>query len=120
VFDYFFRKLPFDGGYVVFAGLGDLLPLLEALHFSTDDLDFLREVGLDRDFLNTLKGFRFRGNVYSAREGEIVFPNEPLLRVEGNMLEAQIVETVLLNILNFQSLVATRAARIRTVAGDKV
>ena len=120
VFDYFFRKLPFDGGYVVFAGLGDLLPILEDLHFSTDDLKFLKEVGLNDDFIRHLGTFRFGGSIYSPKEGEIVFPNEPILRVEGNMLEAQIVETLLLNILNFQSLVATRAARIRTVAGNKV
>lgn len=119
VFDYFFRKIPFDGGYVVFAGLGELLPILQDLHFSREDLDYLRSIGLHPDFVNHLKGFRFKGNVYSAREGEIVFPGEPIVRVEGDMLEAQIVETVLLNLLNFQSLVATKAARIRYVAGDK-
>ena len=120
VFDYFFRKIPFDGGYVVFAGLGELLPILQDLHFSPEDLDYLRSIGLDPDFVNHLKGFRFGGSVYSVREGEIVFPGEPIVRVEGNMLEAQIAETVLLNLLNFQSLVATKAARIRYVAGDKI
>jgi nicotinate phosphoribosyltransferase len=120
VFDYFFRKSPFSGGFVVFAGLGDLLPVLEELHFSEEDLDYLKEVGLNADFINHLKNFRFKGSVHSPSEGEIVFPNEPILRVEGNMLEAQIVETLVLNVLNFQSLVATRAARIRTVAGEKI
>ena len=120
VFDYFFRKNPFEGGYVVFAGLGALLPILESLHFSAQDLEYLRSIGLHADFVNHLKKFRFKGTVYAAREGEVVFPGEPIVRVEGSMLEAQIVETVLLNFLNFQSLVATKAARIRSVAGDKM
>ena len=120
VFDYFFRKIPFGGGYVVFAGLGDLLPILQELKFTKEDLEYLRSIGLNNDFVDHLKNFRFRGSVYAAREGEIVFPNEPIVRVEGNMLEAQVVETVLLNILNFQSLVATRAARIKLVAGQKI
>lgn len=120
VFDYFFRKIPFDGGYVVFAGLGDLLPVIQDLRFTKEDLDYLHSIGLNRDYVNHLKDFRFKGTIYAAREGEIVFPNEPIVRVEGNILEAQIVETVLLNLLNFQSLVATKAARIRFVAGKKI
>lgn len=120
VFDYFFRKIPFDGGYVVFAGLGDLLPIIEDLRFTTEDLDFLRATGLNSDFVHHLRDFRFTGSIHSAHEGEIVFPNEPIVRVEGNILEAQLVETLLLNVLNFQSLVATRAARIKSVAGKKI
>src|SRR5687768_14716767 len=80
VFDYFFRKLPFDGGYVVFAGLGDLLPIIEDFHFSKEDLDYLRSIGLNREFVGLLKNFRFTGTIHSAREGEIVFPNEPVIR----------------------------------------
>ena len=120
IFDYFFRKNPFEGGYVVFAGLSDLLHILEDLHFTKEDLEYLKYSGLHPDFLEHLKNFQFKGSVHSLREGEIVFPNEPILRVEGNILEAQLVETVLLNILNFQSLVATKAARMRSVAGNKV
>lgn len=120
VFDYFFRKIPFEGGYVVFAGLGDLLPVLRDLHFAAADLDYLRSTGLNKDFVDHLKDFRFRGTIHAAREGEIVFPNEPILRVEGNILEAQLVETVLLNLLNFQSLVATKASRIRYIAGKRI
>jgi nicotinate phosphoribosyltransferase len=120
VFDYFFRKLPFDGGYVVFAGLGDVLDILEDLHFTREDLDYLRSIGLNTEYVNSLRDFRFQGTLHSVREGEIVFPNEPVLRVEGTMLEAQIVETVLLNLLNFQSLVATKAARMRSVAGNRI
>jgi nicotinate phosphoribosyltransferase len=119
-FDYFFRKLPFGGGYVVFAGLADVLRIVEELHFTSDDTKYLKEIGLDGEFVEHLKNFRFHGNIYSAREGEIIFPNEPVVRVEGNILETQIVETVLLNTLNFQSLVATKAARMRSVAGDKI
>jgi nicotinate phosphoribosyltransferase len=120
IFDYFFRKLPFGGGYVIFAGLGDLLPVIEDLHFSKSDIEYLRSIGFDQNFIGYLKDFRFKGTISSAREGEVIFPNEPVVRVEGNIIEAQIVETVLLNLLNFQSLVATKAARIRSVAGNKI
>jgi nicotinate phosphoribosyltransferase len=121
VFDYFFRKLPFNGGYTVFAGLGDLLSVLQDLQFSQQDISYLKEVvGIDPKFAEHLKDFKFHGKIYAMREGEIVFPNEPVLRVEGSILEAQLIETLLLNILNFQSLIATKAARIRTVAGDRI
>jgi nicotinate phosphoribosyltransferase len=120
VFDYFFRKIPFGGGYVVFAGLGDLLPILAELRFTKEDLEYLLSIGLNKEFVEHLKTFRFNGNVYAAREGEVVFAGEPIVRVEGSILEAQIVETVLLNLLNFQSLIATKAARIRSVAPDKI
>jgi len=120
VFDYFFRKLPFDGGYTVFAGLADLLATLQELHFSREDIQYLKDIGLNPRFADSLENFRFQGTIHAAKEGEIVFPNEPVLRVEGNILEAQIVETLLLNILNFQSLIATKAARMRSVAGDKI
>jgi len=120
VFDYFFRKLPFEGGYAVFAGLEDLLDVLEELHFDGDDIAYLREQGLDPEFVKYLEGFRFAGDVYAAREGDLVFATRPVVRVEGNIIEAQIVETVLLNILNFQTLVATKASRMREVAGKKM
>lgn len=118
-FDYFFRKLPFEGGYAVFAGLENVIDLLQELHFSKDDIDYLKDIGLKREFADSLEHFRFRGTIYAVKEGEIVFPNEPILRVEGNILEAQIIETMLLNILNFQSLIATKAARMKSVAGTK-
>jgi nicotinate phosphoribosyltransferase len=120
VFDYFYRKLPFNGGYSVFAGLADILKIISELHFSREDIDYLKDIGLNNDFANSLAKFRFHGSIYAAREGEIVFPNEPILRVEANIIEAQIIETVLLNILNFESLIATKAARIRSVAGNHV
>lgn len=120
VFDYFFRTNPFQGGFTVFAGLRDLLELLDQFRFSDADLGYLRAQGFSDDFLHWLSQFRFRGNIYSVEEGEIVFPQEPVLRVEGNLLEAQLLESALLNVLNFQSLVATKAFRIRQVVGDRL
>ena len=119
-FDYFFRKLPYEGGYTVFAGLEDLLVILEDLRFTRDDIDYLKSIGLNVQFAESLENFRFKGTIHAAREGEIIFPDEPVLRVEGSILEAQIIETLLLNILNFQSLIATKAARMRSVAGDRI
>ncbi|HEX6226520.1 MAG TPA: nicotinate phosphoribosyltransferase [Chryseolinea sp.] len=120
VFDYFFRKLPFGGGYAVFCGLNDLLKILENLEFTSDDISYLRNLGLNGEFASSLEKFKFRGTIHAVKEGEIVFPNEPLIRVQGTILEAQLVETVLLNIINFQSLIATKAARMRYVAGKKI
>jgi nicotinate phosphoribosyltransferase len=118
-FDYFFRKLPFKGGYVVFAGLYDLLEVLQDFRFQSDDIDYLRKCGFHTDFLSYLKNFQFRGSVISVKEGEIVFPNEPVLRVEGEILETQIVETLVLNLLNFESLIATKACRLKVAAGHR-
>lgn len=118
-FDYFFRKLPFKGGYVLFAGLHDVLEILENLHFTEEDLAFLKELKFQPSYIDFLKGFTFRGTVYAAPEGEVIFPNCPILRVEGTQFEAQLVETLLLNILNFESLIATKASRMRYVAGNR-
>jgi nicotinate phosphoribosyltransferase len=119
IFDYFFRRLPFNGGYAIFAGLEDLLYELENLRFDTDDLDYLKELGYHTDFLKYLKEFRFTGNVYSSMEGDLVFPIRPVLQVEADIIEAQIIETLLLNMLNFQTLIATKASRMRQVAGGR-
>jgi len=119
VFDYFFRRNPFEGGYTVFCGLSDLLEQLENFRFPPESLEYLSNKGFRKEFLDYLAGFRFAGNVWSVEEGEIVFPNEMILRVEGNILEAQMIETLVLNILNFESLIATKASRIRRVAGDR-
>lgn len=118
-FDYFFRENPFGGGYVIFAGLGDLLTTLGSFRFDDEDLRFLGERGLHPSFLEYLRSFRFKGTVISVREGEVVFPLETILRVEGTIMEAQLIETVLLNILNFESLIATKASRIRSIAGSR-
>ncbi|PVX50082.1 nicotinate phosphoribosyltransferase [Balneicella halophila] len=118
-FDYFFRSTPFDSGYVVYAGLEELLSLITKFSYSQEDIDYLRKQGMKEEFLNYLKDFRFSGNIYSVKEGEIVFPNEPLLTVEANLIEAQLIESLILNYLNFQSLIATKARRIRDVAGER-
>jgi nicotinate phosphoribosyltransferase len=119
-FDYFYRTIPSGGGYVVFAGLQDLLQALESLTFTPEDLAFLSKQGFRPAFIEYLRQFRFKGTVYSVREGEVIFPHCPVLRVEGTLFEAQLVETLLLNLLNFESLIATKASRIRYVAGDRV
>lgn len=119
VFDYYFRKLPFNNGYAIFAGLEDLLEILENLRFSDSDIEYLRSKNFPDDFLEYLVNFKFRGSIYSAKEGDIVFPVRPVLQVEATMIEAQLIETLLLNLLNFQTLIATKASRIRLVAGDR-
>jgi len=118
-FDYFFRKIPFNGGYVILAGVEELLHLLENFQFTDDDLQYLRTLGFKKEFLEYLENFRFRGSIIGMSEGEIVFPIEPILRVDGGLFESQLVETLLLNVLNFQSLVATKANRIRISAGNR-
>ena len=119
VFDYFFRKLPFGGGYAVFAGLEDLIETIETFHFDEKDLQFLQAQGMDKAFVDYLKDFHFRGNIYASREGDLIFPNRPVLRVEAPIIETQLLETLVLNILNYQSLVATKASRMRFAAGDR-
>ena len=119
-FDYFFRRLPFGGGFVVFAGLQDLLEIISELRFTNEDIEFLKKQKLHPDYLNYLKNFRFTGNIYSSTEGDLVFPARPVLRVEASIIEAQLIETLLLNHLNFMSLIATKAARMRLAAGDRI
>jgi nicotinate phosphoribosyltransferase len=122
VFDLFFRKNPFEGGYAVFAGLEPALEYLEGLRFRPAELAYLRGLGLFKPrFLDFLRDFRFHGTVTAPPEGTVVFANEPLLTVEGSLAEAQFVETALLNIINFQTLIASKAARIvRAAAGATV
>ena len=118
-FDYFYRENPFQGGYVLFAGISDLLDILEKLKFDSEDLEFLESLHFKKEFLEYLRSFRFQGSVLSVREGEVIFPFEPVVRVDGNIIESQIIETVLLNLLNFESLIATKASRVRLAAGDR-
>lgn len=113
VFDMFFRKQPFGGGFSIFAGLGELLRRLEELRFSQEDLAYLDSLGIFKQpFLDMLSSFRFRGDLYAMEEGTVVFPQEPLIRIRGSLIEAQLVESLLLAIVNFQSLIATKAARV--------
>ena len=120
VFDYFFRTNPFKGGFLVFAGLADFLDQLQSFTFDEEALAFLRRQGLKSEFLDYLKKFSFNGRILSVREGELVFPNEPLVRIEADIIDAQLIETLLLNILNFQSLIATKAFRIKLAANGKM
>ena len=119
-FDYFFRRTPFGGGYSVFAGLEPLLDALEDWHFSAAEIDYLGSHGFEPAYLEFLRGLRFGGSIHAPAEGEPVFPTEPVLRVTGSIVEVQLIETLLLNILNYSSLIATKAARMREVAGDAI
>ncbi len=119
VFDYFFRKNPFKGGYAIFAGLQDVLKIIDELKFSEEDIAYLKTQDFDEEFLDYLKGFKFNGNIYSVQEGDVVFPTRPVLQVEASLVEAQLIETLLLNFLNFQTLIATKANRMRLVAGER-
>ncbi|MDR1788319.1 MAG: nicotinate phosphoribosyltransferase [Treponema sp.] len=118
VFEMFFRRQPFGGGFSLFAGLGTLLARLETFRFSKDDIVYLSGLGVfSHDFLDFLKDFHFTGNLYSLDEGTVIFPQEPLIRIEGSLIECQIIEGMLLNIINFQSLIATKTARVWLASG---
>ncbi|MDR1469530.1 MAG: nicotinate phosphoribosyltransferase [Spirochaetaceae bacterium] len=113
VFEMFFRKHPFQGGFSVFAGLGPLLEKLAAFSFSADDIAYLRSLSFFEDgFLDYLARFRFSGAVHAMEEGTVVFPQEPLVRITGDLIECQLVEGLVLNTINFQSLIATKTARV--------
>ena len=113
VFDMFFRRQPFGGGFSVFAGLDDLLSTIEGLRFESDDITYLKSLDLfDDAFLEYLANFRFSGDIWAVPEGTLVFPHEPLIRVHTTILEAQLIESMLLNTINFQTLVATKTARV--------
>lgn len=118
-FDYHFRKCPYGGGYVVLTGHAELLDILEDYNFSGEAIEYLGSIGFESEFLDWLEKFRFDGYVHGVREGEIVFPYETCLRIGGTLIETQLVETLVLNIMNFSSLVSTKAARIRQSAGEK-
>ena len=121
-FDYFFRALPPNAGFAVFAGLDPFLDYLENLRFDGDDLDYLRSLNVfDEEFLAYLAAFKLSLTINAVPEGSVVFPFEPLVQVEGNIFEAQLIEAALLNLLNHQTLIATKAARICLAAeGDPV
>lgn len=125
VFHLFFRKPPFAGGYAVCAGLGPALDFLSRLRFTPDDLAYLATITggdgaplFSREFLDYLATVRFDCTVDAVPEGRVVFPHEPMLRVRGKLLAAQLVETPLLTLINFETLIATKAARVCQAAGD--
>jgi len=118
-FDYFFRKIPEEGGFCVAAGLEQLIQCIQDLHFSPEDMDYLKSLNLfPPGVLEYFRDLRFTGDLYAVPEGTLVFPQEPIVRVTAPLPEAQFIETALLNILNFQSLVATKAARV-CIAADE-
>ena len=122
IFDVFFRQNPCNNGYSVCAGLDQVIDYIKNLHFTYDDVDYLRGLGIFKeDFLHYLSGFHFSGDIYAIPEGTVVFPKEPLLKVVAPIMEAQLVETAILNIINHQSLIATKAARVCYAArGDGI
>lgn len=117
VFEMFYRTNPFEGGYVIFAGLNDFIDKLEGLSFSDEDIGYLTSLNtFTPDFLEYLRSFSFTGDIFAMAEGTVVFPGEPLVRVHTNLIEAQLIESLMLNNLNFQSLIATKASRISLAA----
>lgn len=115
-YEMFIRHTPFEGSYLLAAGLGEVLEWLNDWHYSKEDIDYLRTLGFKEDFLNLLANARLEINMDAFREGEIVFPNEPIVRVTGPAWQAVMVEAAILNIINAQSLFATKASRIVQVA----
>ena len=122
IFDVFYRKNPSGSGYAIACGLEQVIDYIKNLSFSYDDIDYLRGLGIfDEDFLEYLAGYHFTGDIYAIPEGTVVFPKEPLLKVIAPIMEAQLVETAILNIINHQSLIATKASRVCYAAdGDGV
>lgn len=119
-FDLYFRKTPDNGGYAIFAGLETMINYIENLNFTKEDVEYLRKQKLfDEEFLKYLLDFKFTGDIYAFKEGSIMFPNEPVVTVKAKLIEAQIIETFLLQTINHQSLIATKASRIKFAAQGK-
>ena len=110
--------MPFNSGYAVFNGLKRVIDFIEHFGFSESDLEYLKSIGYKDDFLSYLKDLKFTGSIRSMQEGELCFGNEPLLRVEAPLIQAQLIETILLNIVNFHTLITTKASRIRQIASN--
>ncbi|MEC9485043.1 MAG: nicotinate phosphoribosyltransferase [Candidatus Izemoplasma sp.] len=120
IFDLFFRKIPDRGGYAIFAGLHSIIQYIKDFHFNDEDIAYFESRGLfDADFIEYLKNLRFTGDIYAFNEGSVVFPNEPLLTIKAPIIEAQLIETFLLLVVNHQSLIATKAARIKYAAKER-
>ena len=122
VFDAFYRRNPCDGGYAISCGLADVIEYIKNLHFSYDDIQYLKSLNIfEDDFLDYLAGFHFTGDIWGIPEGTVIFPREPMLKVIAPIMQAQLIETAVLNMLNHQSLIATKAARVCYAAkGDGV
>ncbi|MGB8455450.1 MAG: nicotinate phosphoribosyltransferase [Anaerocolumna sp.] len=113
IFDVFYRTNPSGSGYAICAGLEQVIEYIKSIHFSKEDIAYLRNLNMfDEDFLTYLSDFSFTGDIYAVPEGTVVFPMEPLLKVIAPIMEAQLIETAILNIINHQSLIATKASRV--------
>lgn len=122
IFDAFYRNNPYDGGFAISAGLEQLINYIKELHFEDEDIKYLASLGIfDRDFLDYLHDFKFTGDIYAIPEGTVIFPREPIIKVIAPIMQAQLIETAILNIINHQSLIATKAARVCYAAhGDGI
>ena len=121
VFDAFYRKNPCEGGYAICCGLEQVIDYIKNLNFSYDDIQYLRSLNLfEDDFINYLSSWHFTGDIYAVPEGTVVFPYEPLVKVVAPIMEAQLLEAAILNIVNHQSLIATKASRVVYAAGGGV
>ena len=122
IFDAFYRNNPMESGYAICAGLQQVIEYIENLHFEEDELAYLRSLGIFEDaFLDYLKDFRFSGDVYAIPEGSVMFPREPMVKVIAPIMEAQLIETAILNLINHQSLIATKTSRVCYAArGDGI
>ncbi|MBQ5850074.1 MAG: nicotinate phosphoribosyltransferase, partial [Lachnospiraceae bacterium] len=119
-FDVFYRKNPDKGGFTIFAGLEQIVEYIENMHFNEADIQYLRSLNIFTDkFLDYLKEFRFKGDIYSFPEGTVMYPNEPVITVIAPLIDAQLVETAILAQINHQTLVATKTRRIVKAAGGK-
>ncbi|WP_455089136.1 nicotinate phosphoribosyltransferase [Peptoanaerobacter stomatis] len=122
IFDMFYRKNPNDGGYTIVCGINEVIDYIENLKFEEEDIQYLKSLNtFDEEFLQYLRDFKFDGEIYAVEEGTIMFPNEPIIRVKAKAMQAQLIETTILCILNFQTLIATKASRIcYSAMGDSV
>ncbi|MDD2970881.1 MAG: nicotinate phosphoribosyltransferase [Lachnospiraceae bacterium] len=122
IFDMFYRTNPMESGYAICAGVEQLIKYIQDLHFAKQDIDYLRSLHIfDEDFLEYLSNFKFSGSIYAIPEGTIIFPREPIVKVIAPIMEAQLVETAILNIMNHQSLIATKTSRVCYAAqGDGI
>ena len=116
-FDVFFREIPDGGGYVIFAGLEQVIDYVKNLSFDNEDIKYLESKNIfSPEFLDYLRNFKFTGNIWAVPEGTVVFPNEPLITVKAPLIEAQLLETTILCLINHQSLIATKSSRIVNAA----
>lgn len=119
-FDVFFRKVPDKGGYAITAGLEQIIEFVQNLKFDEEDINYLKSQNIfSQEYLEYLKNFKFTGDMWAIPEGTVVFPNEPLITIKAPLIEAQLLETAILNLLNHESLIATKTSRIVRTAGNR-